>query len=68
MSKLHQQRHKTQKIGFILLRGFTMITFGSAVHVLLRSKNHIQIEYESWHMYHENDDISARKDLRLEHT
>ena len=57
MSKLHQQRHKTQKIGFILLRGFTMITFASAVDVLRMSNYHSQNELYSWHIYQESDDI-----------
>ncbi|MBP9540571.1 MAG: GlxA family transcriptional regulator [Vitreoscilla sp.] len=68
MSKLHQQRHKTQKIGFILLRGFTMITFASAVDVLRMSNYHSQNELYSWHIYQESDDICASNGLRLEHT
>ncbi|AUZ05009.2 MULTISPECIES: GlxA family transcriptional regulator [Vitreoscilla] len=60
------QPYHTQKIGFILLHGFTMITFASAVDVLRMANYLSQKELYSWYIYQEENGTPASNGLGLQ--
>lgn len=59
MSQPAAGQGNTQKIGFMLLRGFTMIAFASAVEVLRMTNYLSQKELYSWHIYQEEDTCAS---------
>ena len=59
-------QHKTQKVGFILLRGFTMLSFAGMIEVMRMTNYLSQRELYSWHVYQEQGDTCASNGLCLE--
>ncbi len=53
------KNHNTQKIGFILLQGFTFVTFASAVDVLRMTNYLSQQELYAWSVYQEKDTLAS---------
>ena len=64
----HSNQHKTQKIGFILLRGFTMLSFASVIEVMRMTNYLSQSELYSWHVYQDQDDACASNGLHVANT
>lgn len=58
-------RHQPQKIGFILLRGFTMLSFTSAVEVMRMTNYVSQKELYSWHVYQDEENVCASNGLQI---
>ncbi len=52
-------KNKTQKIGFILLNGFTLITFANAIEVLRMSNYLSQEELYAWSVYQEEGTLAS---------
>lgn len=55
-----------RKIGFILLRGFTMLSFVSAIEVMRMTNYLKQHELYSWCVYQDENDICASNGLSIQ--